>query len=84
MACSLESCVTELLLLTGACSAAPATAAAASPTGAFPAERLAGLRIDDPDAGDELLFLGRSSPGEQEYGDDHDHDDQRDCYCRTH
>ena len=51
---------TELLLLTGLCIAALATAtatAATSPTAAFPTERLAGLRIDDADAGDELLFL---------------------------
>ena len=53
--------LTELLLLTGLCIAALATATAAtaatSPTAAFPTERLAGLRIDDADAGDELLFL---------------------------
>jgi len=73
-----------MLLLTGFCTAALATATATSPTAAFPTDRLAGLRIDDSDAGDELLFLRCSSPSEQPYGDNHDHDDQRDCYCWTH
>jgi len=74
-----------LLLATVAGSAAPAaTTTATSPTATFFAQWLAGLRIDDSDTGDELLSLGRSSPSEQKYGDDHDHDDQRACYCWTH